>query len=880
MTHIVKVTVLGLAGITVDRSQCRYSSKDEHLPASPSKMRAVVAFSRNSMIRGTTTLSKPLTRSPNDDVVVATTETEEVEVPEPIENEVTLAEKTVVVDGEGNSLAPDQDSEPDPDGDGATGGDDEATHETKSTKGSVVRPPRRHLAVWASDEGKIGSTVTFEANLHRSGTEGTSSAFAPKSYDLTIGLTEGRNSDQVALALPLGVATLAVTGNESNSDDENVTVDLPVLTLSQARPLNTSDGAGGYPVITLTPASDTLADGVPLKKKRTGLQRLFSKKDKNGNVAFPSSAEREAFASAYTMDSADAILRVSVEVHEKDTAAEKSMSPQHQKRKVANRPGSPVARLSDTESYDADAYEADDDTELTEYTDEYTEFTGSLVSYEDETITFTAEDETITLDDSMVTNEDNNMVFFSWVNRPGPSRHTSKRRGKRSNRLLQESEGHVSINVLGRQVRLPSCRRSDSFDSREDLTHITADFFGDSYEVPLCRGIAKKGDDSTTTDSQNSAGTGSRIAEFVNTVLCQQPGERSRKGIKLASTFSTLSEKPQQIVIEAKESLTVGSISSDEAKVPTIPDEPSEVDDIMRIVRSKQPNQSAKALITQERVSSSDEEKKSATDGSPKGVDEIEGMPDTSTNQRSGVLQNIADVLQCNYPAAHHIGPRYEPFEPQIPPVVIRSEADAVSVGDLTATTHERNIEGQRDTLLIQKARQMLNETKPPARTDTDSNNCRVDGICSPMLPREVMTSSPIRLDKEFISDSITEQKEAPKPKEEKKEAVKPKVNSKVANMKSESTAGDQSTTFSPIEVVKVSSKEEGAAFSRVRDPKESKREKEEAIEALYSKSLPVYLSMNGDGSESIVGGFVETTSGDRELFNPITGQEVDQAFI
>jgi len=900
VTHVIRVTVLGLAGITVDRSKCRYSSKDEELPASPSKMRAVVAFSRNSMIRGTTTLSKPLTRSPNDDVVVTTIETAEEDTSVAKSGEVLPA---VVTTENEEEVAVEKSTE----GEEAEvvvvvgaggGGDDEATHETKSTKGSVLPPPKRHLAVWTSEDGFLGSTVTFETNLHRSDRGGkksnvASSAFVPKSFDLTIGLTEGNNSDQTAVALPLGVATLAISGDESMKGESGVTVDLPVWTLSQARPLDTSDGTGGYPLITLAPASETSMEGIPLKKKRTGLQRLFSKKDKNGNIAFPSSAERDAFSSAYSMDSAgDAILRVSLEVYEKGSAGETSKDTPIQtvhdqnSRNVSNRPASPVARKSQgTDSYDDETYDSDEETEYTDetdFTDEATDFTGSLI---------TTEDETITLDDSIVTNEDNRMVFFSWINHPGRPRDDDMReRGKRADRRHSrdsspgESKGHVSVNVLGRHVRLPACERSNSSDSREDMTHVTADFFGDSYQIPLCRGIAKRedDDDSTTAFTEHDSASGSRIMDIMTGALCQNDTRDEEDDIKIVSTFSTLSENPtstqdsssssKKVIVTNTGKRESDGLSSDKAKVRLAPDEPSEEDDIMRLVRSKQPNPSPKALAVRKNKAeniSVEDKKNSVTDESPKGVEELAHMEaDETTNPKSRILQTIAEVLQC-YPG--HNGSRYEPFEPQIPPVIIQSEADAVSVGELTATTHERNIEGASDARLLERARHMLNESRTPKPKETESHkfipitvpSCGGGGLCSPMKRRDT-TSSPIRLGKEETVSIVDgkERQHAPD-----SPVVEP------------SADNDDCTTFSPIEVVKVSSEEKETSFSRVRIPSANKRERKEVLQSLYSESLPVYDSMKGDESESVIGAFVES-KGERELFNPITGQEVEQAFI
>ena len=68
ITHIVWVTVLGLAGVTVDQSKCKEISKDS--PALPSRMRSVMALSRNSASRGTITSSKPLVRSPYDNIIM------------------------------------------------------------------------------------------------------------------------------------------------------------------------------------------------------------------------------------------------------------------------------------------------------------------------------------------------------------------------------------------------------------------------------------------------------------------------------------------------------------------------------------------------------------------------------------------------------------------------------------------------------------------------------------------------------------------------------------------------------------------------------------------------------------------------------------------
>lgn len=313
--HVIRVTVLGLAGITVDRTRCRdhgrlSNEQKETLPVPPSKMRAVVAFSRNSQIRGITSLSKPLARSPNNDIVLTASDDDTA--------------------GTGRASSNGRSS--------SNGRAQKKKGDTDSFASEQGRS-QRHVAVWASENSPgLGSPVVFEAHLHRKDRVGgrsspVSSAFAPKSFELTIALTEnGKRGNRVAM--PLGITSLAVAGDECE-DGKAVILDLPVLSLQQARPLaSNKNGFNGYPMISIsekTRATEPVEEDDPLKRRRGGLKRFFSRKNDLDNVRatkFPSVAERNAFSAAYSTDgSGDAILRVSLEVFEKGSDLARQFEP-------------------------------------------------------------------------------------------------------------------------------------------------------------------------------------------------------------------------------------------------------------------------------------------------------------------------------------------------------------------------------------------------------------------------------------------------------------------------------------------------------------------------------------------------------------------------
>jgi hypothetical protein len=322
------------------------------------------------------------------------------------------------------------------------------------------------------------------------------------------------------------------------------------------------------------------------------------------------------------------------------------------------------------------------------------------------------------------------------------------------------------------------------------------------------------------------------------------------KDIDISGTFSTLSEEAEKIVVSNNEKSDAKDeiLATNEAKVPE-PDERSEADEIIGIVRSKQPSRSPKDSTARRDV----EIFVARTEVSPKGVAEYApAEAEAPTTPTAKIVKNISELFHCQ--SAQKIGPRYEPFQPHIPQEIIRSDHDLVSVGELTATTHEQNIAAE--ARLLEKARQIFSE-KAANTNKRESRGrgvvCVGGGFCSPLIKRNT-TSSPIRVTSED-SSSILE-------------------GHRSHHSQNNFIDCDENTTFSPVEVEKVESKEKGTSFSRVRDPSSDKPKPGSALNtparSLYSNSLPVFASIGGDGSESIIGAFTNSNN----------GVEVDQAIL
>lgn len=266
--YVVKVSILGLAGITVDRPKCRDHSYSKHAPAPPSDMTAIVSILHDSQSQGSTPPSNALKRSPQDGVIIrarcADGQEEVVDVP---------------------------------------------------TSGLEKRR-QRHVAVWNYDEDSQDTSIVFHTKLLRldedAAQTAASSALARKHFKLIVGLVDNVSDTETKYALPVGAANLAISADHPNG--LVAIMDLPVYPLAFSPKSSTN-----YVAI----PADT--DAGEKKKKKRGLARVFSRKQavepKEEPVVHVSDAEKEDFCSAYAVDlNGDALLRVEVEVWEKGMA--------------------------------------------------------------------------------------------------------------------------------------------------------------------------------------------------------------------------------------------------------------------------------------------------------------------------------------------------------------------------------------------------------------------------------------------------------------------------------------------------------------------------------------------------------------------------------
>jgi hypothetical protein len=266
--YVVKVSILGLAGITVDRPKCRDHSYSKHAPAPPRDMTAVVSILHDSQSQGSTQPSNALKRSPQDGVIIRArcADGQEEVVP-------------VVTSG-------------------------------------LEKRRQRHVAVWNYDDKSQDASIVFHTKLLRLDADAdqtaVSSAFARKNFELIVGLVDNVADAETKYALPIGAANLAISADHPHS--LVAVMDLPV------NPLAFSESSSTNYV-----AIPTDADAGEKNKKKRGLARVFSRKQavehKEESVIHVSDAEKEEFCAAYAVDSnGDVLLRVEVEVWEKGTA--------------------------------------------------------------------------------------------------------------------------------------------------------------------------------------------------------------------------------------------------------------------------------------------------------------------------------------------------------------------------------------------------------------------------------------------------------------------------------------------------------------------------------------------------------------------------------
>ena len=352
--HIVRVKVLGLAGIVVN------SVPDEWTPSlSPEQMKAGIFLTRDGRVVGNanssngwaaSNLSLPLRRSPSEDVVTP-------------RDDVSFSGDTkasrMSTFSKSSLWMQQKDAEQ-----GAV----------EVTPPGSVRSTERYLAVWGGAENsrdRITGDVKeepvvleFETPLARtestsraSSTAGagdasiaslTTSKFAPKSFNVGIVLSPSVSGIDGRYAYPLGTASLAIIGDDAGSGEQ--VIDLPVLSTAATRPMvgpgsvskerKMVDLQTGRDINSLKEMDKELAEvfsaaasisdngsfKIGKKKSRSPLKKLLSKKSKgdvnSATSVATSKSQIEAFPDKYSIDSSgDAVLRLSIEVYPKPEPA-------------------------------------------------------------------------------------------------------------------------------------------------------------------------------------------------------------------------------------------------------------------------------------------------------------------------------------------------------------------------------------------------------------------------------------------------------------------------------------------------------------------------------------------------------------------------------
>jgi hypothetical protein len=675
-THVIRVNVLGVAGITVDRNKCNDICRKKGQPAPPKKMRAVVAVARGSQIQGTTIPSKLLARSPNDDVIVAGT----------------------AVDGD-ESLPVN----------GSRRGDDEQTQDTDWDN------LHRHVAVWASEDNlSLGSLMTFDACLStsttvdkRGSTALVSSKYVPKSFELIVALTEDSKAYN-EVALPFGVANINISGDEC-PQGETIVLDLPVLSLMQAKPLASNEnGLASYQMIAMKPKK---AESGVARKKRGALGRLFRKKNDTKSPSTPSIAERSRFTEAYSTDpSGDAILRVQLQVIKKAPSnfqresilAMTEITPgvkalEQEKKREDDRSLDKDANTSTTQSFDASTISHDSSSWLTDESRIFPVTASRTVdSRTDDSETVgsrtvdsrTVDSRTVdsrTVDsrtlvakmkekegESIVDNEAGSLVADDDLAYK-QAMYSKERRGAKSQ---VDKFGHTLnariTKTFGQEVRFPACGALGVID--DEMTHVTADFFGKSVPIPVCSGLKFEEFDEDTNFSLRQNDTFSTLTMLLPKHKLETSfGDRATLQGTVEEDNVTKTSKSTEKGVEMR--LHGPSSGTGNNKTTTA--------------------ETANAFFAYI----------SPNRDSPKGVEDFSEKDTQEEKTRSTSTKSISDriveLFRCGPTDISRCDDAMSYKEARVP--VLVTSGDASSVGDLTAITHELRIDKQRTGTAVSK---------------------------------------------------------------------------------------------------------------------------------------------------------------------------------
>jgi len=363
--HIVRVKVLGLAGVIVNNNDTPTSTSSGLLP--PSQMKAAIVLTRDGRVvknsnngRAASNLSMPLCRSPNE---IVSTRDDASSVGSVGKSGVSTMSR---LSGRFSPATRSQQK------------DDKKRAVEVAT--GAASSSGRYLAVWdaaavtqstpVEGENKVvdETVLEFETNFtltekdvddEQSLTSHTTvGLFAPKSFSVGIVLLPSVSGTDAGCAFPLGVASLAITGDDSaKCSGGGRVIDLPVLSADATRPVVGPHAAAtatvdrgmvdlesggkitsmkemekrlgtvfkGTPASTGT-ASKTYKGKKTKKKSLTSLLRRINRENKSKtdnsealSVKSTARSQIEAFSDKYSIDATgDAVLRLCVQVYAKE----------------------------------------------------------------------------------------------------------------------------------------------------------------------------------------------------------------------------------------------------------------------------------------------------------------------------------------------------------------------------------------------------------------------------------------------------------------------------------------------------------------------------------------------------------------------------------
>ena len=172
---------------------------------------------------------------------------------------------------------------------------------------------------------------------------------------------------------------------------------------------------------------------------------------------------------------------------------------------------------------------------------------------------------------------------------------------------------------------------------QDDMTHVTADFFGKSYKVPMCSAFVPQDDESLMTMDQTQKEP--RVSVFVGKIserFCQGTTPKDDLDLSINNTFSTLSDGPK--IQEFTPATTVKDFLKQNPRTVAVKPPPAATGD-MSIVGYEVPAYAGNKtllesrsdggeLVDQHRTEQDSTEKRSTTDVSPKTV--LESIPNFS----------------------------------------------------------------------------------------------------------------------------------------------------------------------------------------------------------------------------------------------------------